>query len=329
MEHAVLEQHGALARLTLVIEVVGPPTVRDRRIVNPIDDLARTPGPDEPSVDARLLVHSVRLERMPDRLVEENTTHPGCEDHRHLTGRRGDGVEHRHGTLGRLLADRLRAESVEELDARARGGAEEPGLDRPVARGDDLGHESDPRTVLLDPAAVGGRDQPLLEGIAVHPDDLQDLGTHASSGVIELTEPGNLVGRGELTGRPVRPVHPSPMTHGKVDDRAGLTFLQRGARRLGGLEERVTVEAVRERIAVGGAERDADTRPAIEPAGQLLDVAVVQMDRRRGSLLDEELGEGSPATSGSLQDLLDELAGQHGRDANSGPRTLRRTRRRP
>ncbi len=209
---------------------------------------------------------------------------------------------------------------VEELEPAAGRGTEEPGLDRVVAGGDDLGHQPDPRALLLDPAAVGGGDQPLLQRIAVHPDHLDDLRTQTAGGVVELAEPGHLVRGRKATGGPVRPVHPRTHALGQIDDRSGRPFLQCGAGRVRGLQERVTVEAIGERIAVRGAERHADARPAIESARQLLDLAVVQSDRGGRPLLDEELGERAAATARGTQDLLDELAGQHARDASSGAR---------
>ena len=84
------------------------------------------------------------------------------------------------------------------------------------------------------------------------------------------------------------------------------------------MQERVTVESIGERVAVRGAERHADAGTAIESARQLFDLAVVQSDRRGRPLFDEELGERAAASTRGTQHVLDELAGQHARDANSG-----------
>ena len=260
-------------------------------------------------------------------LVEEDAAHAGREHDGYLSRRRRDGVEHRDGALRRLLADRLRGESIEELDSRARRGTEEPRLDGSVPCGHDLRHHPDARTFLLDPAAVGGRDQPFLEGVAVHPDHLDDLGAEPAGCVVELAQPGHFVHGGELGSRPVRAVHALALAHGEVDDGAGLALLKSRARRLGRLQERIAVEAVRVRVAVRGAEGDANPRPSIEAARELFDLAVVQPDVRGRSLLDEELGEGAAPTASGRQNLLDQLAGQHGRDANSGHRRAQARRR--
>ena len=255
---------------------------------------------------------------MADGFVEEHAAHPGSQDHGHLTGRGGDRIEHRYGSLGRLLPDRRGAEATEELEPSAGGRPEEPRLDRAVAGGDDLRDEPDPRALLLDPATVRGGDQPPLEGIAVHPDHLHDLGAQAPGGVVELPEPGDLVGGRERSSRAIRPIHAGAHPGGQVDDRSRLAFPERGARSVRRLQEGVAIETVRVRVAVGRAEDDTDAGSAIEAARQLLHLAVVQADRRGRPLLDEELGERAAASTRSTQHFLDELAGQHARDANSG-----------
>ena len=257
---------------------------------------------------------------MADGLVEQHATHPRREHHGHLAGRCRDRVEHRDGPLGRLLTDGRRAVPLEELEPAAGRGAEEPGLDRVVAGGDDLGHQPDPGALLLDPAAVGGGDQPLLQRVAVHPDHLDDLRAQAAGRVVELTQPGHLVRGRKATGGSVRAVHARTHALGQIDDRSGRTFLQRGAGGVRGLQERVPVQSIGERIAVGGAEGHADARTAIESARQLLDLAVVQSDRGGCPLLDEELGERAATSTSGTQHVLDELTGQHARDASSGAR---------
>ena len=157
---------------------------------------------------------------------------------------------------------------VEELDARAGGRPVEPGLDRSVALRDDLGDEPDPRPLLVDPAAVGGRDQPPLERIDVDPDDLDDLGAQPASDLVDLAEPADLVRGGHGSAAGPHGCAPAPRG-GQVDDRARARRKRR-ARRLGRFQQGVAVEPIRVRVAVASL-RDPDTRPAIESGRQLLD----------------------------------------------------------
>src|SRR4029453_2397638 len=68
LQDAVAEELGSLCRLSLVVEVVRAPAVRDRRVVDAVDQLARAPLPDPAAIHRRLLVDRVGLERMADRL---------------------------------------------------------------------------------------------------------------------------------------------------------------------------------------------------------------------------------------------------------------------
>src|SRR5439155_2027887 len=90
LQHAGTEQLGPLGGLALVVEIVRAPAVRDRRVVHPVDQVARAPFTDERAIHGSFLVDGVGLERVPDRFMEEDPTTAVRDDDRHLAGRRGD-----------------------------------------------------------------------------------------------------------------------------------------------------------------------------------------------------------------------------------------------
>ena len=109
LQHALVEQHGALRGRALVVVAVGAPAVRRswrrRRRLTSGD---ASVSPIRPAVHAGLLVDGVGLERVADGLVEEHAAAARAEHHRHLAGRRGDRVEHRDGAARGDLGDQPR-----------------------------------------------------------------------------------------------------------------------------------------------------------------------------------------------------------------------------
>ena len=157
LQHAVGEQHRVLRRLAFVVERERTPAVGDRGVVDAVEELTAAPLTHQAGVHAGFLVDRVGLERMPDRLVEQDPAHAGREHHGHLAGRRRDRIEHRHGALGRHGGGGRRRVLVHELDAGTCRRTVEPGLDVVAALGHHLRHQADPGPCLLDPAAIGGR----------------------------------------------------------------------------------------------------------------------------------------------------------------------------
>ena len=118
---------------------------------------------------------------------------PGAEHHGHLSGRGRTSVEHRDRALGRDDSPSRAGgfASTNSSPARRRGPVE-PGLDGAVARRDDAHDQPDARAHLLDPAAVGGRDEDALNGVAVERGDLPDLGGEGAGGFVGLADPCDL-----------------------------------------------------------------------------------------------------------------------------------------
>ncbi len=221
LQRTVLEQDGALARHPFVVEGERPPRVRDRRVVDARDERRREQFADAAPVDRRLLVHDVRLERMPAGLVEQHAAHPGREDHRHLAGRRGSGVEHRHRALRSDLGRLRRRVLVEELHAGQAGRPVEPRLDDAVAPRDHLDPQPDPRTRLLHPPSVGRGDEHLLDGIAVGRAHLADVGAEGAGDVVDRAQPRHLLGGRDGLRRSLGPVDDRRILGPQVDHLAG------------------------------------------------------------------------------------------------------------
>ena len=315
LQDAGAEQLGPLRGLSLVVEVVRAPAVRDRRVVDPVDQLARAPFTDERAIHGRLLVDGIGLQRVSDRLMEQDTPAAVRDDDRHLAGRRGDRVEHRDGAGRRSFGRDARGMGVEELDARTRGRPVPPRLDDVATLRHDLGDQPDPRPLLVDPPAVRGSDQPPLQRIEVDPGDLRHLGAVPTRGLVDLPEPSDLVGSGHAVGRAARAVGPRPEPVGEVDDGPRDVASERRARRRGGFEQGVAIELVGVRVTVAGALRHPDPGPAIQTGRQFFDLPVVQADRRRRALFDEDLREITTLAASRGEDLGDQRPIEHGGDA--------------
>ena len=301
--------------LALVVEVVRAPAVRDRRVVDPVDQLARASFADERAIHGRLLVDGIGLERVSDRFMEQDTAAAVRDDDRHLAGRRGDRVEHRDGAGRRPFGGDAGGVGVEELDARACRRPVPPGLDHVATLRYDLSDQPDPRPLLVDPPAVRGRDQPALQRIEVDPGDLRHLGAVPARDLVDLAEPTDLVRGGDAVGRAGRAVGPRPEPVGEVDDGPRGVTSERRARRRGGLEQGVGIELVGVRVTVAGALRHPDPGPAIQARRQFFDLPVVQADRRGRALLDEDLREVTTLATSRGEDVGDQLPIEHGGDA--------------
>ena len=318
LQDPVGEQHRALRRRALVVEVERAPPVGDRRVVDPVDQRAGALRADQLSIHAGLLVDRVGLEGVPDRLVEQHATAAVRDDHRHLPCGCGDRVEHRHGAFRCLTARLARRVQVEELDARARGRPVPARLDHVAALGDHLREQPDARPVLTNPAAVARRDQSPLQRVEVDARDLCDLGTHAAGHLVDLAEPADLGGGVDVGRRPLGLVRPRADPLGQIDDGPRRVAREGGAGCSRRLEQRVPVQPVGVGVAVRGARAHPHAGTPVESGRQLLDVPVVEPHRGGGALLDEHLREVAAVAASGREHVGDEFPVEHGGDGNSG-----------
>ena len=76
-------------------------------------------------------------------------------------------------------------------------------------------------------------------------------------------------------------------------------------------EQRIAIEPVRERVAERGASGDAHAGAPVETVRQFLDLPVIESDRDRRPLLDEDFREVATAHARGAEHLLDEFAFEH------------------
>ena len=92
-EDAVLDQHGALGRVALVVDRQRAAAIGQRAVVDHGDALGRDLLADAPGEGRAALAVEVAFEAVADRLVQQDARPAGAEHHRHGTGRRGVGTE--------------------------------------------------------------------------------------------------------------------------------------------------------------------------------------------------------------------------------------------
>ncbi|MNC48879.1 hypothetical protein D3C75_980240 [compost metagenome] len=93
LEHAVLDQRGALGRRALVVQTQRAAAARQGAVV---DDGAQARShrlADPAAVGRTALAVEVAFQAMADRLVQQHAAPAVAEHHRHAAGRRRDGLE--------------------------------------------------------------------------------------------------------------------------------------------------------------------------------------------------------------------------------------------
>jgi hypothetical protein len=142
-----LDDRRALRRRPLVVDRVAAPRPREPAVVIGGDELLGQPVSHAAGVDARLLLHGVRLEPVPDRLVEEDAAEAVPDDDRHAPGGSVDGVECCDRLARRGLGELLGA-LRDALEAGVAAAGLMAGLDAVVAPSHDLHPEPHARPVV-------------------------------------------------------------------------------------------------------------------------------------------------------------------------------------
>ena len=133
------------------------------------------------AVVAGLLAVEVRLEAVPDRLVQEDAAVAGAEHDLHLAGRRFARVEHRGRLPDRLLRVPLGALAVEVAPADPAAAARsDPDWRLPFVLDDHADAEAQQRLAVADEPAVARGDQDLADLLGERGLDADDRGSSAA-----------------------------------------------------------------------------------------------------------------------------------------------------
>ena len=175
-EDAVLDQHVALARVALVVDVDRAARVGDRAVVDHGAQLRRDQLAELPGVVRRLLAVEVGLEPVADRLVQQDARVAGAEHDRHLARRCIARVEHRDRDPRRLAPVRrgIALRRREVVHAVAATAAARARLALAVLLGDRAHAEPHQRLDVRRHPTVAGEQQHLLDALGERRLDLDD-----------------------------------------------------------------------------------------------------------------------------------------------------------
>ncbi|MNS16737.1 hypothetical protein D3C72_483950 [compost metagenome] len=308
LQDAVLDEHGALGGLALVVDRQGAPLAVKRAVVPGGDGgvgnlLAHLVGED-----ARALGDRGRLEQVAAGLVEDHAAEGVLDDDGHGARRRVIGVEHRDGGLGGRAGKALDVGGLDPLPAGHGAGALAAGLLLVALGGDRVDAHADVGALVRDPGAFGVGDEDVLELLGQGDLHLDDLGAEGPGGRVGALEHGDLVGFRHLRG-----VHAEAVAAVVGLGLPGLALVAAlGFTGLGNLVGEGQKPLEREVAGVGvdglGAVEHAQARAVILTGDDLFDLAVDQVNGREGFVLDVQLGEVGAAAQGAVDDLLDEPA---------------------
>ena len=246
---------------------------------------------------------------MPARLVEEDAAGAPLDDDREAAAGRRAGVELGQRLLGGAAGDLLHVVLVEQLEADGVPERLVPGLQAGVAAGHHADAEQGAHLLVVgqDPVGVGHED--ALAAVAVPGGHLHHGGTGVAGGLVgpqEELDLGRLadgVGRDRHVADAVR-----RLPGERHDPRSSPALAGRRRGRFRRRQEAGLAEVGRVRVAGRLALDDPDACAPVAPGGHLLDLAVVQVGRRRALVLHVHLGElGSGAQARGEHTLYDVL----------------------
>ena len=160
-EGAAFDQDGSARLVPLVVDIDGPPALKERGVVDHRAKGARHGGANLAGIVARPLAVEVRLETVTDRLVKQDAAIARREHDLHLARWRFDRVQHRE----RLACSLSRVPLGALLGEIAHAGAPAPSaralLALASALGDGTNPEPEQRLNVVDHRAVARDDQDL------------------------------------------------------------------------------------------------------------------------------------------------------------------------
>src|SRR5690606_12940143 len=292
LEDAVLDEHVALGRVALVVDVERTAPAFDRAVVDDRHAGRRHPLADTAGEYRGALAVEVALEAVADRLVEQHARPAGAEHDGHLAGPRGARLEIGQGGVDRgadIAVDDLVGEVVEVEASAAAGMAL---LAPAILLGDDGQRQAHQRTDVTGDEAVGpgDEDRVVLGGKARH--DLANPRVGATGALFDALEQRHLGGGLERLDRIGAAIEPTPgagLEARREPHRAGAAARDR-AGRTGGLEQGVEADGIRIRerglVADDGAHPDA----LVDRIAARLDDAFLEAPAFAAGVLEVQVG---------------------------------------
>ena len=306
-EHAILDQHGALGGVALVVDVQRATGAVEGAVVTDGNVLVGDALPHAAGVDADPLAVEVGLHAMADGLVEQDGRGAGGEDHGHLSCRGLAGVEQEEGPVDRLGDQPLLAFRVEVLEASPSRDVVGRRLADAVLAGAaahvGLGHGAP----VLDEAAVGTHDHHHAGAVGEECLDPLDARVAGEGGLLPVAHqrhPGGHVDAG--------PGLLDAVVAGDVPGVGHRGGAARGARGdlgggPGGGEEAVRFELLGVGVAHLITDHDAHAHAEIDRGVRPADSLVGQLHRGAGTVLEVEVAVLATAGERGVEDASEQL----------------------
>ncbi|MCY1352550.1 hypothetical protein D9M69_388560 [compost metagenome] len=300
LEHAVLDQRGALGRRAFVVDAQRTAAVGQGAVVDDGAQARRHFLANPPAVGRTALAVEIALQAVADRLVEQHAGPAGAHHHRQGAGRRRLRLEVDQRLAQRLAGVAHGAVLAEEIAVVGTPAAAlAAALAAAVLLDDDADVEAHQRTDVGRQATVGGGHQDVLPAAGHAHGDLLDARIERTGGGIHALEQLDLLAAAEHFQRVVGDVQRRRGGPGEGLHAALLAGAGDRARRVRGGGQRFAVDrvAVCEAGLLAGLRAHPDALVEVEAA--VLDDAVLQHPGLRDVALEIQVG-GIDARPGQL-----------------------------
>ncbi len=290
-EDAVLDQHGALGRVALVVDRQRAAAIGQRAVVHHGDPLGRDLLADAPRERRATLAVEVPLEAVADRLVEQDARPAGAEHHRHGAGRGRIGAEVHARLMHRLAGVVVQAVVAEPAVVVTPAAAGTALLAAAVLFHDHGDRHAHQRTHVGRHVAVAARHHHHLPRAGDVRHDLGDAWILATGEALEALEQLDLGGVVERVERVVGPVQAGPELVRDDADAAALAGRSDRTRGGGGADQGVERDVVG--VGEGGllAADRAHAHTLLDVEAARLDDALFQAPGLGALVLEVEVGE--------------------------------------
>ncbi len=183
-EDAPLDQDVRARGRAFVVDRVRTPLAGERPVVDQRDERRGDLLAGAAAEHRRILRDQIRLEAVPTRLVEEDTTGASLQDDRQLPRRGRASPQHRERPPRGRARDLLGVDVVEELEPDREARRLHAGLHARVGLGHGLHEEPRAHLVVARQQAVGVGDEDAAPRVRVRHADLPDRITLGAGGVV-------------------------------------------------------------------------------------------------------------------------------------------------